>query len=174
MYSNKFIDHSSAMLRSKNRKNRVLVASIAALALSESGGVLALGLKYDLVSDINLTLLLNGEPVQGVEVTRKYHWTWGEYSKTRVKSTDGDGKVFFPKESGRAMMAWLPHEPVIPQTLTAVVGGTVYKLWYTSKHNYDDLGEVPGRKLNLRCELLDEPRAHFDTQTFGICVVEES
>lgn len=168
------INHPMGKARAKNRTARVLVAACALLALSNSEGVMAIGLKYDLVSDINLTLLLDGEPVRGVEVTRTYHWTWGEYSRTRVKSTGSDGKVFFPKESGRALMAWLPHEPVIPQTLTAVVGGATYELWYTAKHNYDDLGEVPGRKLNLRCELRDEPRGHRETQTYGICVVEDA
>ncbi|HBO2935110.1 TPA: hypothetical protein L4R50_000104 [Pseudomonas aeruginosa] len=168
------IKNPIAQTRFYNRTARVLVVAVAVLALSNSGGAMAFGFKYDLVSDINLTLLLDGEPLQGVEVTRKYHWTWGEYSRTRTQSTDSDGKVFFSKESGRAMMAWLPHEPVIPQTLTAAVHGKIYELWYTSKHNYDDLGEVPGRKLNLRCELRDVPRAHPETQTYGICIVEES
>lgn len=133
---------------------------------------MAFGQTYNLVSDMNLTLVMNGVPVLGAEVTQTYHWHWGEKPVTRVEVTDEEGKVFFPKTTGRAWMGWLPHEPVITQNMFATLDGKMFKLWFMSKHNYDDNGEVPGRKLILRCELTDTPGPHFDTQTFGICTLE--
>lgn len=42
-----------------------------------------------------------------------------------------------------------------------------------SKHNYDNLGEVKGRELKFNGELSDEPVAQPETETFGICLLQQ-
>lgn len=125
-----------------------------------------------LFSEVNGTVLLDGKPVQGVEVRQDYHWHWGELKRSHTVTSDAQGRFRFAEVTGTSWTAnLLPHEPVVMQALTLRYQGKEHRGWLMYKHNYDRLGEVPGRALNLVCDLADEPVARPETETFGICVL---
>ncbi len=62
---------------------------------------------------------------------------------------------------------FLPHEPVIFQKITIQYKGHKYIAWQHTKHNYDDLGELKGKRLIMNCELSNEVKD--DGVYFGIC-----
>lgn len=126
-----------------------------------------------LFSEVHGTVLLNGQPVQGVEVEQDYHWHWGKQKRTTTVTTDAQGRFHFAEVTGTSWTAGLlPHEPVIVQRLTLRYQGKEHTGWFMAKHNYDRRGEVKGRPLALVCDLAHEAVAHPDTETFGICVLK--
>jgi hypothetical protein len=136
------------------------------------GWAMAFSKTLYLFSEVHGTVLLNGQPAQGVEVEQDYHWHWGEQKRTTTVTTDAQGRFHFAEVTGTSWTArLLPHEPVIVQRITLRYQGKDHKGWFMAKHNYDRLGEVPGRPLTLVCDLADEAVAHPDTETFGICVL---
>ncbi|WP_313345389.1 DUF6795 domain-containing protein [Stenotrophomonas sp.] len=123
-----------------------------------------------LFSEVQGTVLLNGQPVQGVEVEQDYHWRWGDLKRTHTVTTDAQGRFHFPEATGRSWTAGLiPHEPVIVQRITLRYQGKEHKGWFLAKHNYDRLGEVEGRPLRFVCHLEREAGPHPETETFGSC-----
>jgi len=62
---------------------------------------------------------------------------------------------------------FLPHEPVIFQKITIQYKAHKYIAWQHTKHNYDDLGELKGKRLIMNCELSNELKD--DGVYFGIC-----
>ncbi|MGE8217989.1 Nickel uptake substrate-specific transmembrane region [compost metagenome] len=123
-----------------------------------------------LFSEVHGTVLLDGKPVQGVEVEQDYHWRWGGQKRTTTVTTDAQGRFHFAEVTGRSWTAGLlPHEPVIVQRITLRYQGKEHKGWFMAKHNYDRLGEVPGRPLNVVCDLADEAGPRPEIGTFGIC-----
>lgn len=126
-----------------------------------------------LFSEVQGTVLLGGQPVEGVEIEQEYHWHWkNEHRKNNVKTTV-DGRFHFPAVTAKSLTAgFIPHEPVVGQRITLRYQGKVHKGWVFTKHNYDDQGEVKGRALTFTCELNDEPVAHPETETFGICILQ--
>lgn len=123
-----------------------------------------------LFSAVEGTVYLNGQPASGVEVEQAYHWHWKNEQRTVSTRTAADGTFSLPALTGQSFTSrFLPHEPVIGQRITLRHQGREHKAWVFTKHNYDALGEVAGRELVFRCELSDEPMAHPETETFGIC-----
>lgn len=125
-----------------------------------------------LFSDVQGVVVLGGKPVPGVEVEQDYHWRWGNVKRTTTVTTDAQGRFQFPEATGRSFTAFLPHEPVIVQRITLRYQGKEHTGWFMAKHNYDRLGEVPGRPLRFVCDLGTEAGPHPETQTFGICVLQ--
>lgn len=123
-----------------------------------------------LFSAVEGTVYLNGQPVPGVEVEQAYHWHWKNEQRTVSKTTGADGTFSLTAITGQSFTArFLPHEPVIGQRITLRYQGHEHKAWVFTRHNYDALGEVAGCELVFSCELSDEPMAHPETETFGIC-----
>ncbi|MCS4236228.1 DUF4198 domain-containing protein [Stenotrophomonas sp. BIGb0135] len=125
-----------------------------------------------LFSEVHGTVLLNGQPVPGVEVAQDYHWHWGEQKRTTTVTTDAQGRFHFAEVTGTSWTAnLLPHQPVIMQTITLRYLGKEYSGWSHGKDNYDRLGEVAGRPLQLVCDLADDAVARPELRTFGICTL---
>ncbi|SDH22366.1 hypothetical protein SAMN05216588_103239 [Pseudomonas flavescens] len=154
-----------------NRKS-LSCCALLLIGLLTQGYAMAFSKTLYLFSEIEGTVLLGGQPVEGVEVEQEYHWHWkNEHRKNSVKS-DANGRFHFPAVTGKSLTAGLmPHEPVIGQRITLRYQGKEHKGWVFTKHNYDDQGEVKGRPLTFTCELNSEPVAHPETETFGICVL---
>lgn len=125
-----------------------------------------------LFSEVEGTVVQNGQPVAGVEVEQEYHWRWGDVRRRTTVTTDAQGRFHFPEATGTSLTASLvPHEPVITQRITLRHQGSEHKGWVFTKHDYDRLGEVQGRRLSFVCDLDSTPGPHPETQTFGICVL---
>ncbi|TBV03260.1 DUF6795 domain-containing protein [Phytopseudomonas dryadis] len=143
------------------------------LGLLLQGQAMAFTQTLYLFSEVEGTVLLDGQPVEGVEVGQEYHWHWkNEHRKSSTK-TGANGRFHFPAVTGKSLTAGLiPHEPAIGQRITLRYQGKEHKGWVFSKHNYDNLGEVKGRALTFNCELNAEPVAQAETETFGICLLQ--
>lgn len=123
-----------------------------------------------LFSEVEGTVVMDGQPVAGVQVEQEHHWHWKDQHGTVTVTTDAQGRFRFPAVTATSWTAGLlPHEPVIGQRITLRYQGKTHKGWVMSKRNYDAQGEVPGHALRLICDLGEEPAAHPETETFGIC-----
>lgn len=123
-----------------------------------------------LFSEVNGVVLLDGKPVEGVEVVQEYFWHWGDKKGRTVVKSDALGRFHFPLITGKSITAGLlPHEPVTDQKINFYYQGREIKGWSHSNHNYEPLAEI-GRPLDLICDLRDEPSAQLDIRSYGICV----
>lgn len=147
--------------------------AVLALGLFTHGHAMAFFKTFTLFSATEGIVLMDGKPVEGVEVQQNYFWHWGDKKATIVTRTDANGRYQLPAITGRSITGnLLPHEPVIDQFIRFVYRGQTFKGWTHSKHNYDDLGELGGKPLRLVCDLKDEPVAHLEVHSFGICTVQ--
>ncbi|WP_377160731.1 DUF6795 domain-containing protein [Roseateles sp. UC29_93] len=129
---------------------------------------------FTLFSDLEGIVLLEGRPVEGVEVQQHYSWHWGDKRGSNVTRTDANGRYHFPVITGRSITGnLLPHEPVIDQEVSFVYQSKTFRGWFHSKHNYEDLGELDGQPLRLVCDLKDEPVGRPEIRSYGICTVQK-
>ncbi len=141
---------------------------LIALGIFWQGQAMAFLKPFYLFSAIDGIVVLDGHPVKGAEVERQY--TWKDDLNVEHVLTDAQGRYRFSEVTASSLLwSLLPHEPVIFQKLSIRYQGKEHKGWVLTKHNYDHLGEVRNRPLNLICDLNDEPAAHRETETFGIC-----
>ncbi|RZI58286.1 MAG: hypothetical protein EOP37_16505 [Rubrivivax sp.] len=151
-------------------KRIALCLAVLALGLFSLGTAMAFFKPFTLFSATEGVVLLEGRPVEGVEVQQYYFWHWGDKEATAVTHTDANGRYQFPAITGRSITAnLLPHEPVIQQNIRFVHQGKTFKGWGHSKHNYEDLGELGDRPIRLVCDLKDEPGPHPEINSYGIC-----
>lgn len=152
-------------------RDRLLRAGMLSVCFFMSGHAIAFGKTLYLFSDVEGTVLLDGQPVSGAEVEQICHWK-DEEKLDRVL-TDHLGRYKFPEITTKSFLwSFLPHEPVVFQSLRINYQGKTHKGWVFTKHNYEILGEVKDRKLRFVCELNSEPTAHPETETFGICILQ--
>ena len=123
------------------------------------------GLQTDLESRV---LDQRGQPVPGAQIERSYSWTWKKQQGTDQASTDAQGRFQFPAMQGSSFFGgFLPHEPMVEQTILIHHGGKTYKAWMFDKRNYEQNGELAGKPIVLSCSLETEPR--HSGKVFGIC-----
>jgi hypothetical protein len=129
--------------------------------------------KMVIFSAVNGRVLQDGKPVPGATVEREFRWAWKDETGKDNATTGGGGEFAFGKiERSSFLGSLLPHEPVIRQSLTIKVNGKAYEAWLFNKHNYDDNGEVEGKKpLKLVCRLEAAPSRHAGGY-YGICELE--
>ncbi|RZI58285.1 MAG: hypothetical protein EOP37_16500 [Rubrivivax sp.] len=147
--------------------------AVLALGLFTQGHAMAFPKTFYLFSEVNGVVLLDGRPVEGVEVEQKYNWHWGEKKASRTTRTDAQGRFHFPVITGRSITgSLLPHEPVIVQEIHFVHQGKTHHGWFQAKHNYENQGELDGQPMRLVCDLKDEPTGRPEIQSYGICTVQ--
>lgn len=152
--------------RSRGRILTVLIAAVA-LFLVLQGSVMA---KMVLFSAVDGVVTLNGAPVAGAKVRREFNWGMKDENGGDSTVTDANGRFSLPVITRRSWLAFLPHEPVVQQTILIDVAGTSYKAWMYFKRNYDNNGELR-RPIRLACRLESDPDARpasYNT-VFGIC-----
>jgi hypothetical protein len=87
-------------------------------------------------------ITFKGSPLAGIKVSRTYPNSGGTEDITEVTYTDEEGYFNFDKVTQKlGIMAFLPHEAVIHQTINAHYQGKEHLIWYTCKRNYENLGE---------------------------------
>lgn len=144
------------------------------LGLVLQGQAMAVSKTLYLFSEVEGVVMLDGQPVEGAEVEQNYHWHWKNEHRTKSVKSNSQGQFRFPAVTAKSLTAAvIPHEPVIGQRITLRYQGKVHKGWVFTRHNYDSLGEVQNRRLQLVCDLNAEPTTHSETQTFGICMLRD-
>lgn len=124
-----------------------------------------------LFSDVQGVVLNKGVPVPDTEVERIYNWGWKDVTGQEKTMTDAQGRFHFdPVVQSSFWASILPHEPVVTQKILIRQGGTEYKAWMFTKHNYEENGELSGKSIRLSCDLASEASAKGDV--FGICEME--
>lgn len=126
--------------------------------------------KHYLFSEVEGTVLSNGQPVAGARVTRETNWRWKDKTFNEEVTTGADGTFRFPELARSSLItSLLPHEPYITQTILIHHGGRSYDAWLNSKRNYDRNSELGGRPIRVVCSLESEKKKTGDV--FGICDV---
>lgn len=145
----------------------ILIVAVAALFALLQGTVMA---KMIIFSAVDGIITHNGAPVAGAKVERSFNWGMKDETGGDATVTDAQGHFSLPTITRRSWMSFLPHEPVVQQTIIVHVEGSSYKAWMYFKRNYDDNGEL-GRPIRLTCRLESDPAARpasYNT-VFGIC-----
>ncbi|WP_431260843.1 DUF6795 domain-containing protein [Roseateles chitinivorans] len=147
--------------------------AVLTLALFALGLTMAFFKTFTLFSAVEGTVLMEGKPVEGLEVQQTWSWHWGEKKGSAVTRTDAQGRFHFPVVTGRSITgSLLPHQPVIEQSILFVHQGKVIDGWSHGKDNYEDQGELKGKPLRLVCDLKDEAVGRPEIRSFGICTVQ--
>ncbi|PCJ52837.1 MAG: hypothetical protein COA79_23255 [Planctomycetota bacterium] len=131
--------------------------------------VACLGLKLYLSSKIKGNVLLDGKPVEGATLKRTVGFQKKIIDETISNSM---GEFSFPEVIKFSLWGWLPHNPSVTQFILIWYKDIEYQAWGYQKGNYDDDGELFGRKMNLRCDLANENMLHkvSDFKSYkGIC-----
>lgn len=104
-------------------------------------------------SPVKAQLLLNGEPVVGATIIRRWDW-----QKLREESTvtDDNGYFHFPIVYEYSILRLLPAEIVIGQGLYAVVDGEEVSFWTNARRNPEENAEYQGHAIDIICDLKDE------------------
>lgn len=134
-----------------------------------STGSHAMGKMY-LFSEVHGTVTHKGQPVQGAQLEREYRWAWKDEVGKDAAVTDAKGQFSFPSVVRSSILgSFLPHEPMVQQTILIKHQGQTYKAWMYDRGNYKDLGELKGKPIVLKCDL-DAPLSH-KSGIYGICEI---
>ena len=104
-----------------------------------------------------------GEPVAGVKVTRKWHWSWNDKRGSSQTITDEQGNFVFDEVTGSSITArLLPHEPGIVTEIFAQSDDGELLLFSVDKSNYEagselDVVGLDGDELTLHCRIDKKP-----------------
>ena len=110
-------------------------------------------------SQITGHITYNGQPVKNALIKRSADW------KSKIEDqtiTDDSGSFQLPLMSEISPSKFSIEEMVITQKLTVEYENKDYTIWLNTKMNADINSELGGAKLNLTCELTDEPVFYED------------
>jgi hypothetical protein len=141
----------SDVLSTKSTKNSALLVTLLALLLFSTESMAMFN--YYIFSEVRGVVVSNGKPVAGAVLERTYDWTWKNQKGRDETVTNDKGEFHFPEITGFALLGWLPHEPVIEQTIRITYDAKSYVAWGHNKHNYDRNGELNGKTPMLYCAL---------------------
>jgi hypothetical protein len=129
--------------------------------------------KMVLFSSVRGRVLLADKPVPDAAIEREFRWAWKEESGTDSATTDANGEFALPAIVRSSFLgSFLPHEPMVRQTILIKHSGKTYKAWMFDKGNYRDNGELQGRPIVLTCRLETEPQHHGEV--YGICELADA
>lgn len=121
-----------------------------------------------LFSAVEGIVLSQGKPVSNAVLSRQFVWTWGKESGTDETRTNAAGEFTLPAIFRNSLTAsFLPHQPLIEQTLLIKHQNREYKAWMFDKMDYQENSELGGKPIFLRCSLETEPSRK--NGVYGIC-----
>ncbi len=131
---------------------------------------MAFGKTFILCSHFSGTAVTEEDkPAAGIEIERKWFWSWNDKSGTERTVTDKNGKFEFGVVEGSSFSAlFLPHEPNILQTITAHTSNGDVEIWHARKDSYEINSEMDGNPIEVICHLDKEPSP--DGLYWGTCV----
>ena len=110
-----------------NRKT-LSCCALLLIGLLTQGYAMAFSKTLYLFSEVEGTVLLDGKPVQGVEIEQEYHWHWKNEHRTNTTQSDAQGRFKLPAVTAKSMTAgFMPHEPVTGQRITLRYQGKEHK-----------------------------------------------
>ena len=161
-------DQPSPSPKSRPLKWLATLAVLGAILIFSTGSH-AMGKMY-LFSEVRGTVTHKGQPVQGAQLEREYRWAWKNEVGKDAAVTDAKGQFSFPSVVRSSFLgSFLPHEPMVQQTILIQHQGQTYKAWMYDRGNYQDLGELKGKPIVLKCDL-DAPLSH-KSGIYGICEI---
>lgn len=104
-------------------------------------------------SEVNARLMLNGEPVIGAKVVRKWNW---HKERSDESVTDANGYVNLPAVYESSITRLLPIELVIGQQLSVFIDGKETIFWANGKREPEANAEYGGSLFRIACELTNE------------------
>lgn len=141
----------------KRRKLWISLGATVALLGVMQGMAMA---KMVLWSAMKGRVLLNGQPAAGAVLVRNYNWHWKNEKGADKTVANAEGEFSFPAIEGRALLGFLPHEPVIEQVMAIEYQGKSYDAWAHFKRDYNHNDETHGRPINVVCRLEAGLAAH--------------
>lgn len=114
-------------------------------------------LKTCVFSPVKVRLTMNGEPLKGVLVIRRWEW---HAKREDSAQTDARGDFVFPAVFESSLTRMLPVELVIAQGLYVMVDGVEKKIWSSSKREPEENAEFNGQPIAMRCELSREMKIY--------------
>ena len=101
-------------------------------------------------SAVKARLALNGQPLKGVTVIRRWEW---QKPREEVTETDEHGEFSFPAAFESSVTRLLPIELVVAQGLYVEINGKEKKFWSNLKRDPKENTEYNGQPISLVCEL---------------------
>lgn len=123
----------------------ILVGACGGQTMSKTGP-----LKSCVFSDIQAVVTLEGEPVKGARIVRRWNW---QSEKEDETITDAAGRFEFPAVYERSLVRLIPVEFVVSQSLTIYYKDKEFTFYRGSKRDIELNSELGGKGLNLSCEL---------------------
>ena len=117
--------------------------------------------KRCLVSPLAGTVSVDGKPVAGAKVTRKYYSHWYNEHVETVTHTDAKGYFEFAGVWKSAAVDVM-HQPVIEEQVVVEHNSTNYTVLDVTKMNYDSFGELS--------DIPDHDKAHLSKQDGKLCL----
>lgn len=129
------------------------VATFLLLSMETSAMAFFNPLKTCVFSEVSARVFLNGEPVRGAKVVRKWNWHKERYDES---ITDVNGYVSFPPKYESSITRLLPAELVIGQQLSVFIEGEETIFWSNAKREPEINAEYGGNPFRIACELTNE------------------
>lgn len=104
-------------------------------------------------SEVSARLVLDGKPVSGAKVVRKWNW---HKERSDESITDVNGYVSFPAKYESSITRLLPAELVIGQQLSVLIDGKEMIFWSNAKREPWENSEYGGNPFRVFCELSNE------------------
>ena len=130
----------------------VIVTSCEGHAMNKTGPLTSC-----VFSDIEAIVTLNGEPIEGARIVRRWNW---QKERSDETTTDVDGRFSFPAVYERHLIRLFPAEFVVSQSLTVHYQAKEFPFWINSKREVELNSELDGQDLLFNCELTNDMEIH--------------
>jgi hypothetical protein len=153
-----------------NMKQRLLIFIL--VVLTPITGY-SMSLKKCMFSEVEGIVMQGGKPLEGAVLKRKYEWAFNDSTKEDATKSDENGRFQLPamydKGGFTSLIASIfPHQPLIYQEIDIHYNGKSYDAYKLRKSNYKINSQFDGKKIELRCDLDNEPSHEGDV--YGVCV----
>jgi hypothetical protein len=144
-----------------------LILGVAATALGCSNP-----LKTCVFSSVKAQLTIEGEPVKGATVIRR--WDWQKQREDRTV-TDESGYFEFPARFEYSVLRLLPAEIVIGQGLYVLLEGEEKAFWTNARRDPEENAEYQGHPIDIVCDLRDEEVLikEFGARMVTLCILNQ-
>lgn len=116
-----------------------------------------------LFSPLEGSITLEGKPLVGAKIELKLKWYDGKEKENFFIESDEKGLFHFPAVKKVLKIGF--SQLVVSQEIVVKLKGEDVLIWYMSKFNQIEYGELGGKPVNLRCELTSDELITRDYNT---------